>query len=83
MSNIFEFRLPDLSEKTSEVILVALSKKEGERIEKDETIVEVMTDKASLEIASPVAGIIKKNLRKEGDIIFCGEILALIIQEEK
>ncbi|HWW24611.1 MAG TPA: biotin/lipoyl-containing protein, partial [Caulobacter sp.] len=52
----YVFKLPDVGEGIAEAEVVAWHVKPGDRIEEDQPLVDVMTDKASVEITSPVAG---------------------------
>ena len=52
----FIFRLPDVGEGTAEAELVALHVKVGDQVEEDQTVADLMTDKATVEIPSPVSG---------------------------
>lgn len=54
----FEFRLPDIGEGIAEAEIVAWHVKVGEKIEEDQHLVDVMTDKATVEMTSPVTGVI-------------------------
>ncbi|QYF86804.1 2-oxo acid dehydrogenase subunit E2 [Brevundimonas sp. PAMC22021] len=52
----YVFKLPDVGEGTAEAELVAWHVKVGDRVEEDQILADVMTDKATVEITSPVAG---------------------------
>lgn len=52
----FVFKLPDVGEGTAEAELVAWHVKVGDVVEEDQLLVDVMTDKATVELTSPVAG---------------------------
>ena len=54
----FVFKLPDVGEGTAEAELVSWHDKVGDAVEEDQILAEVMTDKATVEITSPVAGVI-------------------------
>ncbi len=56
-------------------------KKEGDTIEADEPVLEIATDKVDSEVPSPVSGILKKRLFKEGDVVPIGQAVALIETE--
>jgi pyruvate/2-oxoglutarate dehydrogenase complex dihydrolipoamide acyltransferase (E2) component len=70
-----EFVLPDLGEGIAEAQIVKLLVKEGERIESDQYLMEVETDKAAVEIPSPYAGIARKIHVKEGQTVNVGEVI--------
>jgi pyruvate dehydrogenase E2 component (dihydrolipoamide acetyltransferase) len=77
----FEFHLPDIGEGVVEGEIVAWKVKVGDRVTLDQPIVEVMTDKATVEIPSPRAGLIKKINYTDGQICPVGQVL-LVIEEE-
>ncbi|HWU13376.1 MAG TPA: biotin/lipoyl-containing protein, partial [Caulobacter sp.] len=52
----YVFKLPDVGEGIAEAEIVAWHVKPGERVEEDQPLVDVMTDKANVEITSPVSG---------------------------
>src|SRR5690349_23624704 len=52
----FVFRLPDVGEGTAEAELVALHVKAGDQIKEDQHVADLMTDKATVELPSPVSG---------------------------
>jgi len=64
-----EVILPELGEGVTEGELVKWLVKPGDSIKPDQTIAEVMTDKATVEVPSPVAGVVKDLKFKSGDII--------------
>ncbi|MCB0309179.1 MAG: E3 binding domain-containing protein, partial [Bdellovibrionales bacterium] len=74
----FEFKLPEIGEGVTQGEIVKWLVKVGDAIGEDQPIVEIMTDKATVEIASPKAGQIEKLLAKEGDTIDVGSGLAQI-----
>ena len=79
---IFEFKLPDIGEGVIEGEIVTWKVKPGEAVVEDQPLVEVMTDKATVEIPSPRAGIIIDMYGKAGDKIKVGAVLLKInIQE--
>jgi 2-oxoglutarate dehydrogenase E2 component (dihydrolipoamide succinyltransferase) len=75
-----ELRIPEVGESISEVQIGSWLKSEGERIERDEALVEIESDKATLELPSPVAGRIEKVLKKKGDIVKVGELIAMLVE---
>src|SRR5262244_4093654 len=74
----FEFRLPDIGEGVVEGEVVKWLVKEGEHIREDQPMVEVMTDKATVEIPSPRAGVVARILVGEGKICKVGQVLLAI-----
>jgi pyruvate dehydrogenase E2 component (dihydrolipoamide acetyltransferase) len=74
----FEFRLPDIGEGVVEGEIVRWLVKEGERINEDQPMVEVMTDKATVEIPSPRAGVVQRILVGEGTTCKVGQVMLQI-----
>ena len=74
----YEFKLPDLGEGIHEGELRSWLVKEGDQVKEDQTICEVETDKAVVEIPSPKTGKILRINGKAGDKIKTGEILVVI-----
>jgi 2-oxoglutarate dehydrogenase E2 component (dihydrolipoamide succinyltransferase) len=73
-----ELKVPAVGESISEVQIGQWLKAEGETAEKDENLVEIETDKATVEIAAPVSGTISKVLKRTGDTAAVGEIIGYI-----
>ena len=73
-----EFKLPDIGEGIAEGEIVKWIVKEGDAVKDDEPIVEVMTDKATVEITAPRAGSIAKILAAEGETIPVGSVIVVI-----
>ena len=79
----FEFRFPDIGEGIVEGEIVRWLVKEGESIDENQPIVEIMTDKATVEIPSPVKGKIAKRIGKDGEMIEVGATLVVIEETEE
>jgi len=73
-----QFRFPDVGEGITEGEIVKWLVKEGDKVEEDQTLAELETDKAVVEIPSPYKGIILKRHFQEKDIIKVGEVLVTI-----
>lgn len=73
--------LPAMGEGVIEATITRLLKKEGDRIEEDEAILEVATDKVDSEVPSPASGIIAKLFYKEGEAPKVGSVIAVIVGE--
>lgn len=73
-----EFRFPDLGEGIAEGEVKKWLVKVGDTIAKDQSLAEVETDKAVVEIPSPVAGKVLRLDHKEGELVKVGEVLAVI-----
>jgi pyruvate dehydrogenase E2 component (dihydrolipoamide acetyltransferase) len=78
-----DFKLPDIGEGIHEGEIVKWIVKQGEKVAADQPMVEVMTDKATVEIPSPVAGTIETVFAKEGETIEVGKVLVVIREEGK
>ncbi len=74
----FIFNLPDIGEGIAEAEIVAWHIKVGDRIEEDQPIADMMTDKATVEMESPVSGTVKAVAGEEGDVIPIGSMLVEI-----
>src|SRR5450631_471892 len=75
-----ELRVPALGESVREATLGAWKHVEGDEVSVDEPLVEVESEKATVEVPSPGAGILRKILRKAGDTVAVGEVIAEIEQ---
>ena len=73
-----ELKVPNLGENISESNLIAIHLEKGKEIQKDDIILELETDKATLEIPSPDCGIVKEILVKVGDSIKQGQVVAIL-----
>jgi len=71
----FEFRLPDIGEGLEDAEIVSWYVSPGDVVERDQSLLEVLTDKASSELPSPVAGKVLKLSGQEGDRIKVGDVL--------
>lgn len=76
--SLFEFPLPDIGEGVAEGEIVQWMVKEGDPVKEDQEIVEVMTDKATVPITSPVAGTIRKIVAQAGSVVPVGSVLLSI-----
>ena len=72
------FTMPMLGEVMEEGRIVAWRKHVGDRVEKGETIMEVEMDKATMEVESPVSGVVKEILVPEGETVPVNTLLAFI-----
>lgn len=76
-----ELLMPKMGESIIEATILGWLKNEGDRIERDEPLCEIATDKVDSEVPSEVSGIVTKLLYKEGDIVAVGAPLAIIETE--
>lgn len=77
----YEFKLPDIGEGIAEAEIVAWHVKIGDTIAEDQQIADMMTDKATVEMESPVAGKVVQLAGEVGDQIPIGSVLAVIETE--
>ena len=77
----YEFKLPDIGEGIAEAEIVAWHVKVGDTIAEDQQIADMMTDKATVEMESPVAGKVVQLAGEVGDQIPIGSVLAVIETE--
>src|SRR5213594_2219173 len=77
----YDVKLPDIGEGVAEGEIVRWLVRPGDRVREDQPLVEVMTDKASVEIPSPRAGVIAGLHAKEGDVVPVGTVLVSIALE--
>lgn len=75
-----EFLLPELAESVVEGEIVKWLINEGEPVEEDQPLVEVMTDKVTVELPSPYRGVLEKQLVKEGQVVPVNTPLARIVE---
>lgn len=73
--NSSEVKLPELGEGVTEGELVKWLVKPGDQVKADQPVAEVMTDKATVEVPTPVAGTVKELLFKTGDIIAVEKVI--------
>ncbi len=77
----FEFKLPDIGEGTVEGEIVRWLVKPGDKVKADQPVVEVMTDKATVELTAPRAGTILEIRAKEGSVAKVGSVIYVIGEE--
>ncbi|MBV9528139.1 biotin/lipoyl-containing protein [Sphingomonas sp.] len=77
----FEFKLPDIGEGIAEAEIVAWHVAVGDTIAEDQQIADMMTDKATVEMESPVAGKVIELAGEVGDQVPIGSVLAVIETE--
>ena len=74
----FTFKLPDIGEGISEAEIVAWHVAVGDRVEEDQNIADMMTDKATVEMESPVSGVVIELAGEIGDQVAIGSALVVI-----
>jgi len=74
----YEFKLPDIGEGIAEAEIVAWHVKVGDAVAEDQQLADMMTDKATVEMESPVAGKVLEVAGEVGDMIPIGSVLVVI-----
>src|SRR6266516_5117581 len=77
----YEFKLPDLGEGLTEGAVARWLVSEGQEIAEDDPLVEIQTDKTTVEIPSPAAGLVARILVAEGDVVPVGTVLVVISED--
>jgi 2-oxoisovalerate dehydrogenase E2 component (dihydrolipoyl transacylase) len=77
----YEFKLPDIGEGIAEAEIVAWHVKVGDSVAEDQQLADMMTDKATVEMESPVAGTVLEVAGEVGDMIAIGSVLVVIETE--
>ncbi len=79
----YKLLMPKMGESVIEATILTWNKKPGDKIEVDDTVLEVATDKVDSDVPSPVDGVLKKILFEEGDTVAVGKALAIIETEQE
>jgi pyruvate dehydrogenase E2 component (dihydrolipoamide acetyltransferase) len=74
----YEFKLPDLGEGLTEGEIARWLVSEGQEIAEDDPLVEIQTDKTTVEVPSPAAGLVSRILVEEGQVVPVGTLLVVI-----
>jgi pyruvate dehydrogenase E2 component (dihydrolipoyllysine-residue acetyltransferase) len=74
----YEFKLPDLGEGLTEGEVARWLVSEGQEIAEDDPLVEIQTDKTTVEVPSPAAGKVSRILVAEGEVVAVGTVLVVI-----
>jgi len=77
----FEFRLPDIGEGLAEAEVARWLVSVGDHVSEDQPVVEMMTDKASVELPAPGSGVIVERRAAEGDVVKTGSVLYVLETE--
>jgi pyruvate dehydrogenase E2 component (dihydrolipoamide acetyltransferase) len=76
-----EVIMPRLGQEMTKGTIIEWYKKEGDRVDKDEPLFLVDTEKATIDVESEVAGVLKKILVKENEEVPVGQVVAIIEKE--
>lgn len=74
----FELVMPKMGESIMEATIISWSKKPGDAVAQDETVLEIATDKVDSEVPSPVEGTMTEVLFKDGDVVPVGTVIAIL-----
>ncbi|MBN8810328.1 MULTISPECIES: dihydrolipoamide acetyltransferase family protein [unclassified Sphingomonas] len=74
----FTFRLPDIGEGIAEAEIVAWHVKIGDKVSEDQQVADMMTDKATVEMESPVSGVVVELAGEVGEMVAIGSALMVI-----
>lgn len=80
---MIEVRLPPIGEGIAEGEIVKWIVQKGQKIEAEQPLLEVLTDKAAVEIPAPQSGVVAELLFQEGDLVPVGSVVARLIQDEE
>jgi len=78
---LIDIKVPQLSESVAEATLLAWHKKVGDRVDRDENLIDVETDKVVLELPAPQSGVIARIIKGDGGTVVSGEVIATIDTE--
>jgi len=77
----FDVKVPQMGESVHEGTIVEWKVAEGDKVKRDQPLVEIMTDKVNVEIPADVEGTVRKILAKSGDVVQVGMVLCTIDAE--
>jgi len=78
----YKLLLPKMGESVEEATIIKWTKKPGDFIEADETVMEIATDKVDSDVPSPVSGKLTEQLYKDNDVVKVGAVIAIIETDE-
>jgi 2-oxoglutarate dehydrogenase E2 component (dihydrolipoamide succinyltransferase) len=70
-----ELKVPEMGESVTEVFIGQWQKREGDRVDQDDPLVEIESDKATLDLRAPSAGVLTKILKQSGEAAEVGEVI--------
>jgi len=77
MSNSIDIKVPDIGD-FKDVPVIEIFVKPGDTVKKDDSLLVLQSDKATLEVPSPMAGVVSELKVKIGDKVSAGTLLALL-----
>ena len=75
---LVEVKVPVLSESVAQATLLSWHKKQGEYVERNESLIDIETDKVVLELPAPMEGMLVKIIKGDGETVVSGEVIATI-----
>ncbi len=78
----FQLVMPKMGESIAEATIIRWLKNEGDKIEAEDALLEIATDKVDSEVPAPKGGILGKKLFKDGDVVKIGEVVAIIYTDQ-
>lgn len=75
---LVEVKVPVLSESVAQATLLSWHKKQGEYVERNESLIDIETDKVVFELPAPMAGILVKVIKGDGATVVSSEVIATI-----
>ncbi|MCC7122802.1 MAG: E3 binding domain-containing protein, partial [Gammaproteobacteria bacterium] len=75
---LVEVKVPVLAESVPDATLLEWYKKPGERVERGENLIDLETDKVTLEVAAPEAGVLVEVRKRTGEVVLSDDVLAVI-----
>ena len=73
-----ELKVPEFGESVTEVQIARWRRRQGDQVKRDEELVELETDKATMELAAPAGGVVVEIRKSAGESASVGEVIALI-----
>jgi 2-oxoglutarate dehydrogenase E2 component (dihydrolipoamide succinyltransferase) len=73
-----DIKVPEMGESISEATIIQWTKGEGDSVEADEVLAELETDKVTMEVRAPSAGVLAKILKQAGDVVKVAEIIGQV-----
>lgn len=73
-----EVKVPELPESVSEATVSTWHKKPGDKVDRDENVVDLETDKVMLEVPAASEGVLKEVLKQEGEVVGSGDVIAIL-----
>jgi len=75
---MIELKVPPVGESVSEVQIGEWLKREGDRVERDETVVKIETDKVTVDLPAPSAGTLSRIVAKQGQMALVGDVIGIV-----